>query len=151
IAGMVLLSISISLLIIPIWRDRMISLTARILSTLVVVLTNLWMGRASITASGGFNCICSLVMLGAATALFMLRGMRHPSRQGLVAAITVICAAFVASFSFGSGLSIWPTAILLAWCLRLPMYSIALLVASAIVTAVLFILLPSHGPGVQLQ
>src|SRR5262249_13890766 len=60
--GLGLLFITVLLLLIPVWRDKTITLTEKTLSTLVVLMGNFWMGRASITANGEFNCDTSLVM-----------------------------------------------------------------------------------------
>jgi hypothetical protein len=151
IAGILLLSITVSLLLIPVWRDKNVSLTGKVSSTLVLVVTNFWMGRSVITASGGFNCICSSAMVGAAIAFLVLPRMNGQSRQWLAAAVIVVCAGFLGSFSFGSGLAIWPTLLLLAWCLRLRTYSIGLLAVASIVAAVIFVMLPGNGPRLQMQ
>src|SRR5215510_15112294 len=103
-AGLGLLFITVSLLLIPVWRDKTISLTAKTLSTLVVLMGNFWVSRASITANGEFNCDNSLVMGGAALAFLLIDETRCSWR---VTAI-VVCAGFLASFSFGTGLAIWP-------------------------------------------
>jgi len=150
IAGILLLSITVSLLLIPIWRDKNVSLTGKILSALVLVTTNFWMGRSIITASGGFNCICSSVMVGAAIAFLVLPRMNGQSRQWL-AALIVVCGGFLASFSFGSGLAIWPTLLLLAWCLRLRTYSIGLLAVASVVAAVVLVMLPGESQHLQMQ
>src|ERR1043166_10262516 len=89
--GMGLLLLTVWLLLIPIWRDKTISLTAKTLSILVVVLGNFWMGRASITASGESNCEDSLVMCGAALAFLLIA--KTPC-SWIVTAI-VMCAGFV--------------------------------------------------------
>ena len=136
--GMGLLLLTVWLLLIPIWRDKTISLTAKTLSILVVVLGNFWMGRASITASGESNCEDSLVMCGAALAFLLIA--KTPC-SWIVTAI-VMCAGFVASFSFGTGLAIWPTLLLLAWCLRLPRRTIVLLIISSLAAAVIYEVLP---------
>ena len=151
IAGILLLSMTVSLLLIPIWRDNIGSLTTKALSMLVLVVINFWMGRASITASGGYNCICSLVMLGVAIAFFVLPRMNDRSHEWLEAAVIVVCAGFLASFSFGSGLAIWPTLLLLAWCLRLRFYSIGVLGASSMVAAIIFVMLPERDASWQMD
>ena len=137
-AGLGLLFITVSLLLIPVWRDTTVTLTAKTLSTLVVLMGNFWLARASITANGEFNCDTSLAMGGAALA-FLLIAKTRCSRT--VTAI-VVCAGFLASFSFGTGLAIWPTLLLLAWCLRLPRRTIVLLGISALAAAVIYALLP---------
>jgi hypothetical protein len=136
--GLGLLFITVSLLLIPIWRDKTISLTAKTLSTLVVVTGNFWMGRASIIANGEFNCENSLAMSGAALAFLLIAKTRCSWRTMAI----VVCAGFVASFSFGAGLAIWPTLLLLAWCLRLPRRTIVLLGISALAAAVIYEMLP---------
>lgn len=149
LAGLALLFVTALLLLIPVWRDETVSLTAKIISTLVVIVGNFWMGRASITATGGFNCSCSLVMVGAALGFLVLPTMFASSRQALRATLIVVCAGVVASFSFGTGLAVWPTLLLLAWCLRLPWKAIMILAVAGLVVAVIFILLPppSSLPG----
>jgi hypothetical protein len=141
--GLALLFITASLLLIPVWRDATVSLTAKTLSTLVVIVGNFWMARANITSSGGLNCINSLTMAGAALAFLLLL----KSSQSRVTMLLIICAGFLASFSFGTGLAIWPTLLLLAWCLRLPWPSVALLCLGALATVVLYVLLPPHFKG----
>jgi hypothetical protein len=137
-AGLGLLVITAFLLLIPVWRDKTVSLTAKSLSTLVVLLGNFWMGRASITANAGFNCEDSLAMVGAALAFLLVA----KTRCSWAIMATVVCAGFLASFSFGTGLAIWPTLLLLAWCLRLPWRTIVLLGIGTLATAVIYEVLP---------
>src|SRR5437899_3969396 len=73
LAGLALLLITVGLLLVPVWRDKTVGLTAKILSTLVVIVGNFWMARAFITASGGYDCENSLVMAGAALAFLLLQ------------------------------------------------------------------------------
>jgi hypothetical protein len=136
--GLGLLFITVLLLLIPVWRDKTVSPTAKTLSTLVVLMGNFWMGRASITANGEFNCDTSLVMGAAALAFLLIAKTRC---SWAVRAI-VVCAGFVASFSFGTGLAIWPTLLVLAWCLRLPRQTIVLLGISALAAGVIYKVLP---------
>jgi len=136
--GLGLLLITVSLLLIPIWRDKTISLTGKTMSTLAVVTGNFWMGRASITANGEFNCENSLAMSGAALAFLLIA----KTRCSWTTTAIVVCAGFVASFSFGGGLAIWPTLLLLAWCLRLPWRTIVLLGISALAAALVYEMVP---------
>lgn len=76
-AGLGLLFITVSLLLIPVWRDKGVSLTAKSLGTLVILLGNFWMGRGTITANGEFNCENSLTMSGAALAFLLLGKTRR--------------------------------------------------------------------------
>lgn len=144
LAGLALLLITASLLLAPIWRDNTVGLTAKILSTLVVIVGNFWMARAFITASGGFTCENSLVMAGAALAFLLLPTMRASSPRLLPVTLIVVCAGFVASFSYGGGLAIWPTLLLLAWGLRLPKYCVGTLAAAGLTAAIIFVLLPGQ-------
>jgi hypothetical protein len=137
-AGLGLLFVTASLLLIPVWRDKTTSLTGKTLCTLVVLLGNFWMGRAAITANGEFNCEDSLAMGGAALAFVVIA----KARCSWTTTAIVLCAAFLASFSFGTGLAIWPTLLLLAWCLRLPRRTIVLLVISALAAVVIYEVLP---------
>jgi hypothetical protein len=137
-AGLALLCVTAALLLIPVWCDKTVGLSAKTLSTLVVLMGNFWMGRASITANGESNCEDSLAMNGAALA-FLLVARTHCS---WATTAIVACAGFFASFSFGTGLAIWPTLLLLAWCLRLPRRTIAVIGISALAAAVIYEILP---------
>jgi hypothetical protein len=136
--GLGLLFITVSLLLIPIWRDKSITLTGKTLVTLVVVTGNFWMGRASITANGEFNCENSLAMSGAALAFLLIANTHRSSTTTAI----IVCAGFVASFSFGGGLAIWPTLLLLAWCLRLSWRTIVLLGVSALAVGLVYQMVP---------
>jgi hypothetical protein len=147
-AGLGLLLVTALLLLIPIWRDKTVSLTAKSLSTLVVVLGNFWAARATITANGEFNCEDSLAMGGAALAFVVIA----KARCSWTTTAIVVCAGFLASFSFGTGLAIWPTLLLLAWCLRLPRQTIVLFGISALTAVVIYEVLPvlpSDAPKVS--
>jgi hypothetical protein len=147
-AGLGLLLVTVLLLLIAIWRDETVSLTAKSLSTLVVLLGNFWMARATITANGEFNCEDSLAMVGAALAFVVIAR----ARCSWMTMPIVLFAGFLASFSFGTGLAIWPTLLLLAWCLRLPRQTVVLLGISALIAAVIYNVLPvlpSDAPKVS--
>jgi hypothetical protein len=140
--GLTLLFIATGLLLVPVWRDQTIELTGKVISTLIVIVGTFWMGRANITASGGYNCTASLLMAGAEVSFICLPSMGIYSARSWVATFAVIAGGFVASFSFGAGLATWPTLLLLAWCLRLPWRTYGLIIVAAVIAAVIFILLP---------
>ena len=119
LAGLTMLFLTVALLLIPVWRDDTVGFTAKIVATLVVILGNFWMARAPIIASGGFNCMSSLLMASATLGFVLLPNLGVSSVR-MVSTLLVVCAAVVASFSAGIGLAIWPTLLFLAWCLRLP-------------------------------
>jgi hypothetical protein len=150
IAGLILLILSTALLMVPVWRDRTLDFTAKCLATLTLVVGSFWMGRAAITASGGFNCMNSLVMLGAAGAFLFLPRMRSDSPHFWQATILTICAALVTTFSFGTGLGLWPSLFFLGWSLRLPWRSLGILVGATLVAAVIYRLLPPPEGGFSL-
>jgi hypothetical protein len=143
--GLTLLLIATGLLLVPVWRDQTIELTGKVISTLIVILGTFWMGRDNITASGGFNCIASLLMAGAEVSFICLPSMCTHSARFWAATLAVIAGGFVSSFSFGAGLATWPTLLLLAWCLRLPWRTYGLIIVAAVTAPVVFILLPPHG------
>ena len=138
LAGLGLLFVTVSLLLIPVWRDKTVSPTAKILATLVVLMGNFWMGRDSITANGEFNCDNSLAMAGAALAFLLIT----KTRCSWAVTVLVVCAGFLASFSFGTGLAIWPTLLLLAWCMRLPLRTIVVFAIGALTAAIIYEELP---------
>ncbi|PYJ48590.1 MAG: hypothetical protein DME87_12100, partial [Verrucomicrobia bacterium] len=144
LAGLSLLLITVGLLLVPVWRDKTVGLTAKILSTLVVIVGNFWMARAFITASGGYNCENSLVMAGTALGFLLLPITGCRLAPVLPVTAIVVLAGLIASFSQSTGLAIWPTLLLLAWGLRLPKYSITLLAAAGLAVAIIFVLLPGH-------
>ena len=142
IIGLTLLLISTSLLLLPVWRDRAIDFTGKCLATLALSLGSFWMGRAMITASGGFNIMTSLVVLGAAVAFLLLpRTGANTSPDWRMTAL-IVAAGFLASFSFGTGLALWPTLLFLGWYLRVPWRTLGILVLAAAVVVLIYRLLP---------
>ena len=147
-AGMILLFCTATLLLVSVWRDKTVGLTAKLAATLVVTVGNFWMGRASITTSGGFLCICSLAIGGAVLAFLWLPATRSESPRFLKACLIVIAFGFVASFSFGDGLAVWPTLLLLGWGLRLPRRSLLVLLAGGLTATVVYVFLPGASSQV---
>ena len=145
--GLTLMCVAAGLLLIPVWYDKTVDVTAKMMATLVVTMGTFWMGRAHITASGGFNCNVSLMMAGAEASFILLPSMRLHSTWYGAATLAVIAGGFLASFSFSAGLATWPVLLLLAWCLRLPWRSVALVTVAAITAAIVFLLLPSPSPA----
>jgi hypothetical protein len=143
-AGLVLLFLSAALLLIPVWRDKTVGLTAKVIATFIVIAGSFWAARSHITASGGFNVICSLVMVGALVAILVLPKTDVNSAPWS-ATVIVVCAAFVASFSFGAGLAIWPTLLFLIWSLRLQWRSFVSIGIAAVVAAIIYQQLPPRS------
>jgi len=148
-AGMVLLFCTVILLMVPLWRDKTVGLTSKLAATLVLIVGNFWMGRASITTSGGFLCENSLAISGAVLAFLWLPATRSESPRSLKAYLIVLASAFVASFSIANGMAVWPSLLLLGWSLRLPRRSLVVLLAGTLTATVVYVLLPgmSKSPG----
>jgi hypothetical protein len=68
VIGLALLILSAIVLLVATWQDKTIGTTAKLVATLVVVVANFSMTRTHITAIAPFNCICSLVVVGALAA-----------------------------------------------------------------------------------
>ena len=129
--------------LLPIWGDGFVDLTNKIMATLMIVAASFWMGRGSITVSGGFACMNSLVVVSLAGALLVFwKGGSILWRDIAL----VACAGYVASFSFGTGLAIWPCLILLGWCLRMPWRNLGVLGVGALGAGLIFHYLPPHSP-----
>jgi len=89
----------------------------------------------------------SLAIGGAVLAFVWLPGTRIESPQCWKASFIVLGSAFVASFSFGTGLAIWPALLLLGWGLKLPGRSLFVLLAGGLTAPVVFFLLPADASG----
>jgi hypothetical protein len=153
VAGLAFFFITVALLLILVWQDETVGLTAKIVATLAVIVGNFWTARGVITASGGFNAINSLAMVGALVAVLVLPNMHANSARTRFATVTVVCAGFVASFTFGAGLAIWPALFFLAWGLRLPWRSFVPLGIAAAAALVIYHGLPPrpwHSEVIQL-
>jgi hypothetical protein len=144
-AGLALFFITASQLFILVWRDKNVTPATKAMSALVLIIGNFWMARANITASGGFTWVSSLLLGGVELAFIYLPSMRTNSGRFWPATLAVVFGGVLASFSFGAGFATWPALLFLAWCLRLPRRSFAILLTAAFASAVVFILLPPHS------
>lgn len=142
VVGLALLLISTSLLLVPIWRDQSLDFTGKCLALLALSFGSFWMGRAMITASGGFNCMTSLVMLGAATTFLLLPRVGPSSPFSGRMTILIVVAGCLASFIFGTGLAVWPTLLFLGWYMRLSWRSLGTLLFTALIVVLIYRLLP---------
>ena len=143
LAGLCLQIICALLLLVPIWRDSDLDPTVRSACGMVVVTVSFWMGRAAITASGGFNCMASLVLLGALAAFLLLPRIELTSGRPLWQSnLLLIGCGFVATFSFGSGAAVWPTLLFLGWSLRLPWRRLVIIFLAGLAATAIYGLLP---------
>jgi hypothetical protein len=141
--GMMLLFGTAILLLVPVWRDKTVGVTAKLAATLVLIVGNFWMGRASITTSGGFLCENSLAIGGMMLACLWLPATRTEGPRSLKACLIVITSGFVASFSIANGMAVWPTLLLLGWSLRLRWRVLVVLLAGGLISIVIYVLLPN--------
>lgn len=142
--GMMLLFGTAILLLVPLWRDKTVGLTAKLAATLVLIVANFWMGRASITTSGGFVCENSLGIGGTLVACLWLPATRTEWPRALKACLIVMTSGFVASFSIANGIAVWPTLLLLGWSLRLRWRVLVVLLVGGLIAIVVYVLLPNE-------
>ena len=146
-AGLLFQLIATAVLVAVIWRDISIERTTRLVATMVVIVCAFWMGRASMTATGGFNCCYSLVLSCAALSFYFLSSVARGARgEASFLAVIIICNT-VATFSFGTGLTTWPASLFVAYCLRLRARFLFVLALAAIVVALIFVALPAREAG----
>jgi hypothetical protein len=143
-ASVLLLFASTALLLLPVWRDKELDLTTKLLAVLVIVAVSFWMGRASITVASGFNCMASFVMLGVASAIVLLPNCESSAHWWLTA-LGITFAGYISSFSFATGLAIWPCLLYLGWCLRLRWRCLAVLLGAGVCAVLIFHFLPPRG------
>lgn len=148
--GVTLQLISVGLLFQPIWRDTTISRTQKSAAILVLVIGNFWTARATMTASGAFNCCYSLTMIGAAVSVICLPALSSKRDRWWPVTLLALCGSFVASFSFGTGLAVWPAVLLLGYCTRARISRLAAIGAAGIVTSIIYVLLPARDPSAHL-
>nr|MBA3650248.1 hypothetical protein [Chthoniobacterales bacterium] len=132
--------------IVSLGRSPTLGLTHRLALGLLMTVSTLWLGKANITASGGFSAMNSLAttaVLAGLLALSFLRTAEGVKRIGLLA--LVISSGLVATFSFATGLAAWPAYLLLAVFRRSGGRVACLLGASGLFAAVVFLLLPNDS------
>jgi hypothetical protein len=148
VTGLALLILSAIVLLVATWQDKTTGTTAKLVATLVVVVANFSMTRASITAIGPFNCICSLVVVGALTAFYALALICGGTRPYWILMVLVVTSGLIASFSFGSGFAVWPTLLILGWSARLSWRTLGLILAGGIVAVITYGVLPGAAPEI---
>lgn len=143
VVGMMLLFGTVILLLVPVWRDETVGITAKFAATLVVIVGNFWMGRASITTSGGFLCENSLAIDGMMLACLWLPFTRTEGPRALKALFIIMASGFIASFSIANGMAVWPSLLLLGWSLRSRWRVLVVLLAGGLIATVIYVLLPN--------
>jgi hypothetical protein len=138
------------LLLIPIWRDQTVSFFTKLLSFMALTVLTFWMGRASMTASGAFNCCYSLTLSGAALSYCAIGRAQNRGTTNLALIFAAIAGGFLSSFSFGTGLATWPTLLITGYALRLPGKLLLTLAAAGCAAAAIFCFLPSREAGASI-
>ena len=149
-AGLAFELIGTALLVIPIWSDKTVGRTPRVTAVLTLIVGNFWMGRASMTASGGFNTAYSLVLVGGAVAFVFLPVLAQGTSQEARLLAIVIFGNVLASFSFGTGLACWGATLLTGYCLRFRFRTLLVISGAAAISGAVFVLLPPHDASASL-
>lgn len=145
-AGLTLQLISAGLLLAPILSDRTIDKTIMVAAILFIVFGIFWMGKGGINESGGFNCEYSLTLGGAALGFLGLGALQAKPKSVPLLLLTIF-GGLLATFSFGTGLAVWPTLLLLGCCLRLRPSRLIAIALAGVLAAVIFSWLPSREAG----
>ena len=145
--GLGLTLLTLVLLLVSLWRSQSLNLTERLILGLLYTVGTLWVGKANITASGGFSCMNSLASIGFVASLLCLHGVivaaTTKGRTGQLLGASL--AAVLASFSFGTGLAAWGACLAVALMNRLRWQVIATFVGGGFLTAVLIVLMPDRS------
>ena len=145
--GLAITLSTLILMLVSLWRSPSLGLLPRLAIGLIYTVASLWLGKATITASGGNSCICSMTMsalVGGLLALDRLQAATSDAARWRLFA-GLLAAGIVASFSFGTGLAVWPAFVLLALLYRLGWKMAGGLGAAGLLSAALFVFLPNNG------
>ena len=142
IVALIFLVASAAMLAVAVWQDRTIGATPKLVAVLVIIVVNFSMGRAAITAIGPFNCICSLVVLGALVAFHCLAMVSRSAAHYWPKMALLTVFAIISSFSFGSGFAVWPTLLFLGWSARLSWRSLSFILVAGLMAVIVYALLP---------
>lgn len=145
LAGLVLQVLSVALLLIPVWREKTLDVTARLIASYVIIAGGFWLVRSPILTSGGFNIICSLVLVSTTAGVLSLPTQEGLSARPFTSVLIAILAGFVASFSFSTGLAVWPTLLVVAWSLRLNWRAILGIGIAGMMAITLYVFIPQES------
>lgn len=133
------------LILVSLWRSPSLELLPRLACGLLFTVACFWPGKANIIASG-FNCINSLPLGAVLAGLLALDGAQRQSSPGARWRLfaVLVAAGIVATFSFGTGLAVWPAFIILVLLYRLGWRLAAGLGLASMLSATIFLALPSN-------
>jgi hypothetical protein len=146
LVGLALTLATLGLLCWSLWRAQSLGIVERLAISLLYAVATLWVGKANIIASGGFSCMNSLACIGFIVSFVCLHGLTEPAgrnRAWLIAGVSV--AAFVASFSFGTGLVAWAVCAAMAALRRLSWKNVVIFCLGGVASAVVIMLLPNDA------
>ncbi len=136
-----------ALLLVSLWRSPSLTLAERLTLGLFYTVACLWLGKASITASGGFSCMYSTTILGVLAALLCFDRLAEAESGSARARffLGILLAGIITSFSAGTGLAVWPTLAILAIFYRLGWRITAGFGATGALSGAIFVLLPNDS------
>jgi hypothetical protein len=109
-----------ALLLHAVFRDRGRGWTERALLIVSALAGTFWLAKLQILLSAGFTMICAFPIIG---LLLGVRGLTPIDVGGSLRPVRwwpVWAGAVMATFSFGTGLAVWPALGLIAWARRVP-------------------------------
>ena len=144
--GLVITLTTLILMLVSVWHSPSLGYLPRLALGLIYTVASLWLGKANITTSGGYSCISSMTMsavVGGLLALNRLPAAKSDAARWRLFA-WLLAAGIVASFSFGTGLAVWPVFVLLAVLYRLGWKMASGLGAAGLLSAAIFLLMPNN-------
>ena len=150
--GLALTLMTLALLLASFWGSPSLNLQDRLTFSLFYTVGTLWVGKANITASGGFSCMNSFASIGlVASLLFLHSAMIAPSFRARSWALTGAAgAALLASLSFGTGIAAWGACLVVVIMRRASWRWAAVFIGGGLVSAAIVLALPdSSGSAID--
>ncbi len=142
--GFLLTCLSVALLVFPVWKDTATTTPLKSAATLILLLGNFWIARANMIFSGGFACCYALTLGGTALAFWQLYLLsQNKSPRGITITVLIL-SGIIATFSFGTGLILWPTLLIVGYCFRARVRLLIAIAGAALLFTAVFVLLPAR-------
>lgn len=145
--GYALTLATLALLWVSLWVSPLLPVTVRIALGLLYTVATLWVGKANILASGGFSCMNSLATVAVVAGLLAFSALEESSsgKTRFVLVLSMLTAGIVATFSFASGMAVWPALLALALFRRSGWRMLLALGVTGICCVGLFLLMPNDS------